>query len=120
MAEIDAIATGFVYAVSITGVTGSDLGSTNSVNEYLAEARRSVKNNMLLVGFGIRTASDAALLTRSTDGFIVGSALVTHIRESWATLAGREERIASVVDFVYGLQPQEASLDPETAIHESH
>lgn len=120
MREIDRLTTGFVYAVSITGVTGSSLGSTNSVNDYLADARANVKNNMLLVGFGIRTAGDAEKLTQSTDGFIVGSALVTHIREAWKDYNDEAERLESVVKFVSGLQPGQQSLDALTAIHESN
>ncbi len=80
---IDRITTGFVYAVSITGLTGTGLGERDAVAAYLERARRLVRNNPLLVGFGIRTHEDAVRLTRHTDGFIVGSALITLVERLW-------------------------------------
>ncbi len=81
--RIDEAATAFVYAVSVTGLTGSGLGAVESVEAYLARARRLVTSNPLLVGFGIRTHQDAERLSRSTDGFIVGSALIEHVEALW-------------------------------------
>ena len=83
MAEIDRLATGFVYAVSITGLTGSGLGKAEAVETYLAHARQIVTRNPLLVGFGIRTHDDAVRLSAHTDGVIVGSALIQYIEGLW-------------------------------------
>ncbi len=81
--EIDRRATGFVYAVSVTGLTGTGLGEVGAVERYLAHARTRVQRNPLLVGFGIRTAEDARRLTRHADGFIVGSALIGEVERLW-------------------------------------
>ncbi|PQJ34189.1 tryptophan synthase subunit alpha [Salinibacter sp. 10B] len=81
---VDRRATGFVYAVSVTGLTGSDLSGTPSVDAYLERARELVQHNPLLVGFGIKTHEDAMRLSRHTDGFIVGSALINTVDELWA------------------------------------
>ncbi len=80
---VDERATGFVYAVSVTGLTGSDLAETPSVDEYLMHARDFVAHNPLLVGFGIKTHDDAMELSRHTDGFIVGSALINRVEALW-------------------------------------
>lgn len=80
--EIDRRATAFVYAVSVTGLTGSSL-DTGPVSDYLLRARQLVEHNPLLVGFGIRSHEDAKLLSEHTDGFIVGSKLVTTIETLW-------------------------------------
>lgn len=79
---VDARSTGFVYAVSVTGLTGSGLGDEGATDAYLARARALVEQP-LLVGFGISTGEDAARLTRHTDGFIVGSALIRRVEAAW-------------------------------------
>lgn len=105
IAEIDALASGFVYAVSITGLTGSGLDALDAVAAYLQRARRQVQRNPLLVGFGIKTHADAMRLSRHTDGFIVGSALVEQVERHWddAALSPRE-RLAHVRRFAHTLK----------------
>ena len=93
---VDARSTGFVYAVSVTGLTGSGLGDTDATDAYLARARDLVEQP-LLVGFGISTHADAERLTRHTDGFIVGSALIREAARLWddrdLTDSARRERV---------------------------
>jgi tryptophan synthase alpha chain len=80
---VDKRATGFVYAVSVTGLTGSDLSDTPTLDAYLQKAQRLTEQNPLLVGFGIKTHDDAMRLSRHTDGFIVGSALINRVEALW-------------------------------------
>ncbi len=80
---IDEKTTAFVYAVSVTGLTGSGLGSVEAVEAYLERARRLVRKNPLLVGFGIRTHDDATRLSTHTDGYIVGTALIKAVECIW-------------------------------------
>jgi tryptophan synthase alpha chain len=104
--RLDALATGFVYAVSVAGITGADLGDTSPVERYLARAREQVTQTPLLVGFGIKTADDAARLTQSTDGFIVGSALIRHVESLYADDSlSPDDRIAQTTAFVRALHP---------------
>lgn len=102
---IDAQSTGFVYAVSITGLTGTGLGAVDAVSAYLQRARRLVQRNPLLVGFGIKTHQDAMRLSEHTDGFIVGSALIQQVEKLWddGTLS-ETERLAAVRQFVHELK----------------
>ncbi len=81
--EIDETATAFVYAVSITGLTGSGLGAIEDVETYLKRARGVVRKNPLLAGFGVRNHADAVRLSRHADGFIVGSALIEKVETLW-------------------------------------
>jgi tryptophan synthase alpha chain len=81
--EIDKISSGFLYCVSTTGVTGrSNIGDIES---YLKRVKRNAKKNPVLVGFGIKTPTDAQRIAQHADGVIVGSALIEKIaRESTA------------------------------------
>ena len=81
--QIDEMTSAFVYAVSVTGLTGTGLGAVDGVESYLARVRGLVTRNPLLVGFGIRSHDDAVRLSRHTDGFIVGSALISFVEELW-------------------------------------
>ncbi|MEM1271705.1 MAG: tryptophan synthase subunit alpha [Bacteroidota bacterium] len=103
---IDDLATGFVYAVSVTGLTGADLGGINAVTAYLRRARALVQDNRLLVGFGIRNHDDAAQLSVETDGFIVGSALLNRIESIWDAVhpAPMADRLEAVKAFVRELK----------------
>ncbi|MEM6646920.1 MAG: tryptophan synthase subunit alpha [Bacteroidota bacterium] len=105
IAAIDAQATAFVYAVSVTGLTGSGLGSVDRVQAYLRRAKGIVADNPLLVGFGIRSHDDAMRLSAETDGFIVGSALIQAVERLWddASLT-KAERLDAVRAFVRGLK----------------
>lgn len=79
---LDEASTGFLYCVSITGVTGARTGIAAMASSFLERARRRVKNNALLVGFGISSADDAAAVAASCDGVIIGSALMKLIGQS--------------------------------------
>ena len=112
IAAIDARATSFVYAVSVTGLTGSDLGAASSVEAYLKRARQLVASNPLLVGFGIRTHEDAMQLSSPVDGFIVGSALIDRIETLWDDPALNDpQRLQAVRGFAHTLKHgKEAAL----------
>lgn len=103
--RIDNLSSGFVYAVSVTGVTGSDKGDAAPILEYLQRARETVTRNPLLVGFGIRSAQDVRTMVAEADGAIVGSALVSMVAESWAESGlSRSERLDRVQAFVRELK----------------
>ncbi len=102
---VDDASAGFVYAVSVTGVTGSTLDQGDAVDEYLKRARSLVRKNPLLVGFGIRSHEDAVRLSRHTDGFIAGSACIELIEKLWDDdSSGNAERYERVETFVQELK----------------
>ncbi len=66
---------GFVYAVTITGITGGDAGLPDDLAQYL-DAVSSSSRIPVCAGFGIREAADVASVGEHAAGAIVGSALV--------------------------------------------
>jgi tryptophan synthase alpha chain len=66
---------GYVYAVTITGITGGDAGLPDDLAEYLDKVA-SVSDLPVCAGFGIREAKDVANVGKHVAGAIVGSALV--------------------------------------------
>jgi tryptophan synthase alpha chain len=72
---------GFVYYVSITGITGAAAPDTGKVAAAVARIKRHTKLPVC-VGFGVRTAAHARAIAEGTDGVVVGSALVEAVRQS--------------------------------------
>ena len=72
---------GFVYYVSVAGVTGAGSASMDQVDEAVARLRRHTQLP-LCIGFGIRTAEHAADVAKRADGVVVGSALVDKIAQA--------------------------------------
>jgi tryptophan synthase alpha chain len=102
---VDERSTGFVYAVSVTGVTGTEIGTRNAVLAYLHRVRALVRNNPLLVGFGIKTPSDVAQLGTEADGCIVGSSIIRHVEDLWKQSdLDTTERLADIRRFVRTLK----------------
>ncbi|NNF04264.1 MAG: tryptophan synthase subunit alpha [Rhodothermales bacterium] len=105
--RIDEMSSGFVYAVSVTGVTGTTLGAQDQISSYLDRVRSLLQRNPLMVGFGIRTQADVRRLSRSADGCIVGSALIELIEECYpASSDGRSDSDAMdrIAGFVRSLK----------------
>ncbi len=79
-------ASGFLYYVSMAGVTGTQ--SIDPVAVSTAVARLKAATTLpVAVGFGIKTAADAAAVARVADGVVVGSAIVSLIGEAAVTRA---------------------------------
>jgi tryptophan synthase alpha chain len=72
---------GFVYYVSITGITGAALADYAGVSEAVARIKGHTRLP-IAVGFGVKNAENAAEIARNADGVVVGSALVEAVRGS--------------------------------------
>jgi tryptophan synthase alpha chain len=72
---------GFVYYVSITGITGSASPDSGKVAAAVARIKRHT-GLPVCVGFGVKDAASAAAIARGADGVVVGSALVESLRAS--------------------------------------
>jgi len=94
---------GFVYYVSITGITGSASADTKAVGEAVARIKRHTKLPVC-VGFGIRTPDAARALAENANGAVVGTALVDALRASLDT-EGRAtpKTVGAVADLVAAL-----------------
>jgi tryptophan synthase alpha chain len=85
---------GFVYYVSITGITGAAAASAADVGPEVA--RIKAKTNLpVIVGFGIRTPDVSQAIASVADGAVVGSAIVAMIADG--------KPVPDVLDFVRGL-----------------
>ena len=94
---------GFVYYVSITGITGAAAPDTGKVAAAVARIKRHTKLPVC-VGFGVRTAAHARAIAETADGVVVGSALVDAVRHSLGP-DGKpiSSTIAAVTDLVRAL-----------------
>ncbi len=72
---------GFVYYVSITGITGSAAPDAGKVGAAVTRIKRHTKLPVA-VGFGVRSAEQARGIATGADGVVVGSALVDALRQS--------------------------------------
>jgi tryptophan synthase alpha chain len=89
---------GFVYYVSITGITGSAAPDTGKVAEAVKRIKRHTKLPVC-VGFGVRTAEQARAIGQGADGVVVGSALVEAVRNSLSQ-DGKAAPAIAVADLV--------------------
>jgi tryptophan synthase alpha chain len=72
---------GFVYYVSITGITGAATADPAAVKEAVARIKRHT-DLPVAVGFGVKTAEHARAIAEGADGVVVGSVLVEAVRKS--------------------------------------
>ena len=96
--KIDQLSTGFVYCVSVTGVTGARSGEevSTSVNRFINRVKAHITKNPVLIGFGIKNHDDAMKIAANADGFIVGSALIDCIRQAYPE-DGWKENVSNFV-----------------------
>ena len=94
---------GFVYYVSITGITGAATPDADKVAAAVARIKRHTKLPVA-VGFGVRTAEQAAGIASGADGVVVGSALVSVLKGSLdPNDKATEKTVSGVVDLVAAL-----------------
>jgi tryptophan synthase alpha chain len=94
---------GFVYYVSITGITGAATPDAGKVAAAVARIKRHTKLPVA-VGFGVRTAEQAAGIASGADGVVVGSALVSVLKGSLdLNDKATEKTVSGVVDLVAAL-----------------
>lgn len=90
---------GFVYYVSINGITGSATPDANVVGQAVARIKRHTELPVA-VGFGVRTPEQAAAIAAGADGVVVGSALIDALR---GTLDSEDRASAGTVGAVTSL-----------------
>lgn len=79
-------AEGFVYLLSLTGITGADITSADLIREK-AQLVRDQTEVPVALGFGIKTPEDAARFRDSVDAFIVGSRVIQILSEANALIS---------------------------------
>ena len=107
---------GFVYYVSITGITGTATPDYSRVASAVARIKRHTRLPVA-VGFGVRDAASAAAIAANADGVVVGSALIDALRGSLdgdgkataKTLQSVTSLVASIAQGVRGARRQGAA-----------
>jgi tryptophan synthase alpha chain len=93
---------GFVYYVSMTGVTGAAIKSRGAVGEAV-ERIKAHTELPVAVGFGIKTADDAAEIGKHADGIVVGTVLVDAVANSLENGKATDRTVSAVRDIVADL-----------------
>ncbi len=92
---------GFLYYVSVAGITGKQQAAQTSITEAVARLKAAT-NLPVAVGFGVRTPEQASAIAKVADGVVVGSALVELISQHGANAAGPvRELTAALADAVH-------------------
>ena len=102
MKQVAKVASGYVYYVSLKGVTGAGNLDTDAVEKMLPRIRAHVKVPVG-VGFGIRDAATAKAIGKSADAVIIGTRIIQLLQEQ-----PRQQAITAVADFLRGIR---AALD---------
>jgi tryptophan synthase alpha chain len=99
---------GFLYYVSVAGITGKQQAAQASIETAVARLKAATPLPVV-VGFGVRTPEQAAAIARVADGVVVGSAIVELIGEHGAAAPGK------VREYVSGLAKAVHSARMQTA-----
>jgi len=88
--------TGFIYYVSLTGVTGARQSIPGDIRAHVQKIKRKCRKPVC-VGFGVSTAQQVKMLSGYSDGVIVGSAIVKVLEKN---LGNKAKAIKDAVSFV--------------------
>ena len=87
---------GFVYYVSVLGITGTKAPDLASVKANVMRLKRHTRLP-LVVGFGVKTAEQARTIAKDADGVVVGSALVNAVRDTLGPDGAATEKTVAAV-----------------------
>jgi tryptophan synthase alpha chain len=106
---------GFVYYVSITGITGAATPDPSRVGTAVARIKRHT-NLPVAVGFGVKNAATAEAIARQADGVVVGTALVDALKRSLdAENRATAKTISAVADLVAAIAAGVRAAQPVAA-----
>lgn len=91
-------ASGFLYLVSIAGVTGTREANTGNVSAMLGQIRRST-DLPLAVGFGVKTAFQAAALSKTAEAVVIASVLLERLQAGTGQTGFFQENVADYLSF---------------------
>ncbi|MCK5235394.1 MAG: tryptophan synthase subunit alpha [Deltaproteobacteria bacterium] len=93
---INKLASGFIYYVSLTGVTGARVGLPRGVEASIRNIKKQIKLP-LAVGFGISNAANARDVARHADAVVVGSAIINTIDTARKTKTSITSKVGTFV-----------------------
>ena len=99
---------GFLYYVSVAGITGKQQAALGSIEDAVARLKAAT-DLPVAVGFGVRTPEQAAAIARVADAVVVGSALVDLVAQHGANAAGPvRDMTQALADAVHGARKADA------------
>ena len=101
--EIATRSTGFVYYMSVAGITGERKTLPAATIDSVGRAADPHRTRPICVGFGISTPEQVAEVCRVADGAIVGSAIIHRINDARDAGRGEADIVQTVGDFVESL-----------------
>jgi tryptophan synthase alpha chain len=108
VAAVTQVASGFVYCISVSGVTGARSGVADLARPLVARLKQHTRVP-IAVGFGIASPEDARAVAQFADGVVVGSALVSRVAEADGNA------LSAAVEFVSSLRDALEVTDTSTA-----
>ena len=82
MKSITQMSSGYVYYVTVKGITGSKLTDISTIKKNVAKIKKYSQDNIpVAVGFGIKDSKSAKQMSKFSDGIIIGSSIVELIHK---------------------------------------
>ena len=98
MKNISKMSSGYVYYVTIKGITGSQLSNVSSIRKNVNKIKKYSNNNLpVAVGFGIKDSSSAQKMAAFSDGIIIGSSIVELIEKNQHNKALMHKKIIKFI-----------------------
>ncbi|RZK63526.1 MAG: tryptophan synthase subunit alpha, partial [Pedobacter sp.] len=95
--KIDELSNGFIYLVSSSATTGSNLDVSDNISSYYTRVKNMNLKNPLIIGFGISDKTSFKRANAYANGAIVGSAFVK-------TIANKEDYLSHIPEFIKGIK----------------
>jgi tryptophan synthase alpha chain len=94
--EIGNKSSGFVYCISVKGITGKQKSIDQNSIDYVRKTKNILNNKKVLVGFGISDEESAKTFSNESDGIIIGSAVIKSLMNSNGTYTQTLDFIRSI------------------------
>jgi tryptophan synthase alpha chain len=104
--KMNAVGSGYLYYVSLKGVTGAGHLDADNVERKLQEIRENTQLP-IAIGFGVKDAQTAKIIANLGDGVVVGSALISHIEANLHNLTHAKEAIIELLTSIRHEMDQE-------------
>ena len=92
-------ASGFIYYISITGITGANYKSNQKLGNQIKNLKKMTKLP-IAVGFGIKNKNDVKKLSKSADAVVVGSSIIKKVEEAEKKKYNKKKLVDNVLKYV--------------------
>lgn len=96
IAKIAEIASGYVYCVSLTGVTGTRTELPSNLQDFIKRVKKYIKIPVA-VGFGLSTRTHYISIGKFAEGAVMGSAIIRNVRDGGDTVSEKSKNLSAFV-----------------------